>query len=555
MAFNFKEYDNEILFVPLGGSNEIGMNLNLYRYQKKWLMVDFGIGFANDYLPGVEVLVPDIGFLEEIRKDLLGLVLTHAHEDHLGAVPYLWEELKCPIYATPFTASVLKFKLERENIKGLQVNQVQTGSRTVLGPFNLELIDLTHSIPEMQAVAIRTDKGTILHTGDWKLDDNPLVGPVTNETSLNAYGDKGILAIVCDSTNVFVEGSSGSEAEVRKDLVEVIRGCQERVVVTTFASNIARLESIIHAAQDTGRRIVLAGRSLERMIAAAQESGYLRDAPEMLGEKAAMELPRSECLVISTGCQGEPRAALTRMARGEHPVIRLAPGDTVVFSSREIPGNEGRIGYIHNRLVEMGVDVITSLAHDIHVSGHPARDELARMYQMVRPQIAVPVHGEARHLHEHVKLAKQLQVPETVEASNGAVILLKQGQAKQVGQVKSGYIAVDGSSLIPVDSPIFGQRRRLRDEGVIFIALAMEAGELVARPALLAPGCLDPKQDLDLIEEMIDEVEDAVDAAISKKGHADKNIIDAVRQSLRKIIKRDLGKRPLIEIAITHLDV
>ncbi len=555
MAFDFKDYDDELLFVPLGGSNEIGMNLNLYRYQGKWLMVDFGIGFANDYLPGVEVLVPDITFLKEHKKDLLGLVLTHAHEDHLGAVPYLWEELKCPIYATPFTTSVLKFKLEAEKITGVPMHSVLPGSHTKLGPFDLEMIELTHSIPEMQALAIRTDKGVIMHTGDWKLDHDPLVGPVTNEKSLNAYGDEGVLAIVCDSTNVFVEGSSGSESDVRKDLVEVIRGCEERVIVTTFASNIARLESIIHAAQDTGRRVVLAGRSLERMIAAAQESGYLKDIPEMLGEKAAMELPRSQCLIICTGCQGEPRAALTRMARGEHPVIRLSPKDTVVFSSREIPGNESRIGYVINRLVEMGVDVITSLAHDIHVSGHPARDELARMYQMVRPQIAVPVHGEARHLHEHVKLAKQFQVPETVEASNGAVILLKKGQAQQVGQVKSGYIAIDGTSLLPVESPILSQRRRLRDNGVIFVSLAMESGDLMSRPVLIAPGCLDPKHDGDLIEDMLDEIEDTVEEVVNKKGHAGKHIEEAVRQSLRKMLKKTIGKRPLIEIAINNLNV
>lgn len=554
MAFNFNDYNDDILFVPLGGSNEIGMNLNLYRYKGKWLMIDFGIGFANDYLPGVEVIVPDVTFLETIRKDLLGLVLTHAHEDHIGAIPYLWEELQCPLYATPFTAAVINLKLEGEQLKGrLKVNEVELGSRLQIGPFDLELISITHSIPEMQAVAIRTEKGTIMHTGDWKLDANPMLGEVTNEKSLTAYGDDNVLAIVCDSTNVFVEGSSGSESDVRRELAALISKCPERVVVTTFASNLARLESIILAGQEAGRRIVLAGRSLGRMITAAQDSGYFKDIPEMYDEKAMRDIPRSECMIICTGCQGEPRAALTKIARGEHPSIRLTPNDSVIFSSRDIPGNESRIGYMQNLLVGMGVEVLTAHKHDIHVSGHPARDELARMYQMLRPQIAVPVHGETRHLHEHVKLAKQFQVPETIEASNGAVILLAKGNAKQVGMVQSGYIAVDGGSLIATDSPVFGQRRRLRDNGVIFVALVLQQAELIARPILQAPGCLDYKADADLLSELVDEVEDAVEETLRKKGMNEKQIEDAVRNAIRKIIKKDLGKRPLIEIAISHV--
>jgi ribonuclease J len=555
MAFNFNDYNDDILFVPLGGSNEIGMNLNLYRYRGKWLMIDFGIGFANDYLPGVEVLVPDVAFLNEIRKDLVGLVLTHAHEDHIGAVPYLWEELQCPIYATPFTAAVLKLKMERERLAGkLQINEVQIGSHLHLDPFDLELISVTHSIPEMQAIAIRTEKGCIMHTGDWKLDPTPMLGESTNELRLNAYGEEGVLAIVCDSTNVFVEGSSGSESDVRNALTEEIRKCSERVVVTTFASNIARLESIILAAVAAGRRIVLAGRSLERMIMAAQDSGYFKDIPEMIGEKAAMDIPRNECLIICTGCQGEPRAALTRIAQSDHPTIRLSPKDAVIFSSRDIPGNEARIGYIQNLLVERGIEVITpSAIREIHVSGHPARAELARMYQMVRPHIAVPVHGEARHLHAHTALAKQFQIPETVEASNGAVILLRKGEAKEIGRVQSGYIAVDGDSLIPTTSPLFGQRRRLRDEGIIFVSLVLEQGDLVARPILLAPGCLDIRSDADFIAEIIDEIENAVEQTVAKKGVVIKQIEDGVRHVIRKMIKADIGKRPLIEIAIASV--
>jgi ribonuclease J len=554
MALNFNEYNSDVLFVPLGGSNEIGMNLNLYRYQGKWLMVDFGIGFANDYLAGVEVIVPDTAFVEEIRKDIVGLVLTHAHEDHLGAVPYLWEDITFPVYATPFTASVLKLKLERERITlKAPINEVQLGSRFKIGSFDVELVSITHSIPEMQAVAIHTPQGVIMHTGDWKLDATPMLGEITNETRLKEMGDKGVLAIVCDSTNVFVEGRSGSEGDVRKELTEMIRHCPERVVVTTFASNVARLESIILAAVDAGRRIALAGRSLERMIAAAQDSGYLKDIPEMLDEKSAMGIPRNECLIICTGCQGEPRAALTKIARREHPFIRLAANDTVIFSSRDIPGNQSRIGYTHNLLVGQGVEVLTSHSAEIHVSGHPAKEELVQMYQMLRPQIAVPTHGEPRHLHEHAKLAKNLGVAETIEAENGAVILLSKGQAQQIGRVDSGYIAVDGNSLVATSSPIFSQRRRMRDNGIVLIALALQQADLMARPVLIAPGVLDNKLDRDLFEEITDAVEDAVQETLKKKGMDLRQIEESVRGAARKIIRSELGKRPLVEVAISQI--
>jgi ribonuclease J len=549
MTFNFKPYNNDLIFLPLGGSNEIGMNLNLYRYQGKWLMVDMGIGFTNDYLPGADVMVPDTRFIEDfIGDDLLGLVLTHAHEDHLGAVPYLYDILDCPIYATPFTANVLKAKLRGESVKGLQINEVQQGSRLDLEPFKLDLIDLTHSIPEMQAIAISTDAGTIMHTGDWKIDPNPVVGPVTDKKALSQFGDKGVLAIVCDSTNVFVEGTSGSEAEVKEELTKKIQACEQRVVVTTFASNLARLESIIKAGEAAGRKVFMAGRSFDRIIGAAKDAGYLEDCPELLPDKDAMSVPREQCMIICTGCQGEPRAALTRMARSDHPNVRLAPKDTVIFSSRDIPGNESRIGYLHNLLIGMGVEVITASKNDIHVSGHPARAELTEMYEMVRPQISVPVHGEARHLHEHVKLAKSLGVPETVEASNGAVILLKEGESGQIGTVDSGYVAVDGKTLTPTDSRIFSQRRKMRDEGIIFIALAMEDNRLVDVPAIQAPGCLDPQEDADILKEM----EEAIDEAVQDR-KTKKPLDQRVRTAARRIVKAELGKRPLIEISVLRV--
>lgn len=552
MAFNFKEYKDELLFVPLGGLNEIGMNLALYALDGKWLMIDCGIGFADEFLPGIEVVIPDISFIVEHKDDLLGLVLTHAHEDHLGAVPYLWEELQCPIYATPFTASLLKRKLSEEGIvKRVKVHELASGSRTHLGPFEIEMIPFTHSIPEMQGIALRTKKGVIMHTGDWKLDADPLVGPVTDEVTLKRYGDEGVLAMMCDSTNVFVEGESGSESEVRKHLVEVIRNCENRVAVTTFASNIARIETIIKAGEETGRHVALAGRSLWRMVEAAKESGYLKDSQQFLTDKEAMELPKNDVLLICTGCQGEPLAALSKIARGDHPAIRLSPGDTVIFASRKIPGNESSINHMHNTFVNKGIDVITDNEHFIHVSGHPGRTELARMYQLIRPKIAVPVHGEPRHIHEHAKLAKKLQVPEAVEAGNGSIILLKEGQAMEVGTVHSGYTAIDGTSMIATDSPVIKARRRLRDEGVVFVALAVDSRcEPAGSPKIAAPGCLDPQADAELIASIIEEVEEVME---KNGGIAENKFIEAVRLCIRRTLKQELGKKPMIEIQLVRV--
>ena len=546
MSFNFKPYNDQIIFVPLGGSNEIGMNLNLYHHKGKWLMIDMGIGFTNDHLPGADVIVPDTRFIEDhIGKNLLGLVLTHAHEDHLGAVPYLYDILDCPIYATDFTANVLEHKLKGENIEGMDIRRVEQASELEIGPFSLDLIDLTHSIPEMQAIAIRTEAGVIMHTGDWKIDPDPVVGAKTDKTALSKYGDDGVMAIVCDSTNVFVEGTSGSEADVKRELTAKIAECKNRVVVATFASNLARLESIIKAGEAAGRKVFMAGRSFGRIIASAKDAGYLADCPPLLDSDDAMSVPRDQCMIISTGCQGEPRAALTRMARGDHPKIRLSPKDTVIYSSRDIPGNESRIGYTQNLLIQQEVEVITAHKNDIHVSGHPAREELREMYQMVQPKISVPVHGEPRHLHEHVSLAKELGVKETVLASNGAIILLKEGEAKQIGTVPSGYIAIDGKVLTPTDSSIFSQRRRMRDDGIIFIALAMEEGRLIETPAIQAPGCLDRKEDADILND----IKASIERSLKDKKN-NKPLEQRVRTAVRKIVKAELGKRPLIEISI-----
>ena len=516
-------------------------------------MVDCGIGFAGDALPGVEVIVPDISFIVEHKKDLLGLVLTHAHEDHLGAVPYLWRELECPIYATPFTSCFLKNKLaEMGPGKKPQVIDMAVGSSVKIGPFDIELLELTHSIPEMQAVAITTSKGVIMHTGDWKFDADPLIGPVSNYAQLTKYGDGKVLAMVCDSTNVFVEGESGSEGEVRTHLTKMIAECTQRVLVTTFASNLARVATVIQAAQDAGRIVALAGRSMHRVVEAAQESGYLQHDIEFISDREVMNIPKQDVLILCTGSQGEPRAALTRISRGDHPTIRLTPGDTVIFSSRKIPGNEVKISGIHNRLVQNKIEVITDKDDFIHVSGHPCREELKRMYAMVRPQIAVPTHGEPRHLHEHAKLAKSLGVKKTVEAYNGAVVWLDSEEASVIGKVQAGYIGIDGLSLIPTDGEIIRTRRKLRDDGAVFASILLgKNNDLMYPPQIAVPGLLDIKEDQDLVDECIAEVAHALENIKARSG--DNDIKEQVRLCLRKLFKRELDKKPVIEVHLARV--
>ncbi len=548
MGFNFNQYNDDLLFLPLGGANEIGMNLNLYRYKGKWLMIDCGIGFAGPFLPGVEIVVPNIDAITPYKQDIVGLVVTHAHEDHVGAVPYLWSELGCPVYTTAFTAAVLKAKLVEEGLGGkVPIHEVKAGESYDLGPFTLEMVPITHSIPEMHAVAVKTDKGTVMHTGDWKLDADPMVGVTTDEKVLSRYGDEGVLAMVCDSTNVFVEGESGSEKDVRASLTDIIRECRERVVVATFSSNVARLETVIYAALSAGREVALAGKSIWRMVTAAQESGYLQDVPNFLTDKQGMERPRDKVCFIATGCQGESRAALSKIARGEHPMIRLTPGDTVVFSSRNIPGNELNVGFIQNKLVKMGVEVISSADGFVHVSGHPARMELERMYQLVRPKIAVPVHGEARHIHEHALYAKSLQVPIAIEPSNGVVINLTAEKPGIVGQVEVGLLAMDGTSLIDSNSSVIRTRRKLRDDGACIVSLVLnKKGELAAKPMISAPGCLDEEEDREFFGVLSEGIVDLMES----RGKRSKAAAELVHNHLRKAIRDELGKKPVLTVHI-----
>jgi ribonuclease J len=552
MVFKLEQHRDELLFVPLGGANEIGMNLNLYHYQGKWLMIDFGIGFADSaHTPGVDVIVPNINFLQQIKHDIVGLILTHAHEDHVGAAAYLWEDLECPVYATPFTAAFLRAKLMNEGLKGkgkASIKEVQLGAQLQLGPFSVEMVGLTHSIPEMQAIAIGTKAGVVLHTGDWKFDPDPLVGAASDVAMLKQYGEDGVLAMVCDSTNVFVEGRSGSESTVRENLIEEIEACEGRVFVATFASNVARLETICEAATATGRSIILAGRSLWRITDSAKEAGYLTQY-RFVAEGEADDIPRDKQLIICTGCQGEPMAALPKMVRGDHQTLRLVPSDTVIYSARIIPGNEKRINYVQNNLVRMGVEVVNDKGDTIHVSGHPARDELAEMYAHVRPKIAIPVHGEARHLHEHAKFARSLQVPMAIEPYNGAVLRISGDSPQIVGEVESGYMAIDGNTILDIDSPVIRMRRRMQDAGIIHVALAVDRDyTLVAEPGIAAPGSLDAENDADLIDAIKDELEDTMDSLPDKV--TEDKVKQAVRTTIRRIFKREVGKKPIILVEL-----
>ena len=543
----------ELVFLALGGAGEIGMNLNLYGLgpagKETWVMIDLGITFGGVQVPGVDVILPDPGFIVEHRDRLAGLVLTHAHEDHLGAVPYLWQRLQCPVYATPFTISILKRKLaETDFADQVEIIEVPLGGRFTVGPFDMELITLTHSIPEPNAIAIRTPVGTVLHTGDWKFDPDPVVGDAADVETLKRLGDEGVLALVCDSTNVFTPGESGSEAELLKSLSELIADAEGRVAVACFASNVARLETIAKAARTNGRDVVLAGRSLVRINDAARENGYLADVPAFLEEEDAGHLPKDKAVIVCTGSQGEPRAALSRIANDDHPNVTLGEADLVIFSSRIIPGNEASIGRLHNQLVRRGIRVVNTTDHFVHVSGHPARDELTRMYQLSRPKLAVPVHGELRHLREHARLALECQVPMAIAAENGAMIRLGPGKPQITGTVPVGRLAADGNRLVPMDGELIRSRTRTVYNGAAVVTLVLNGfGGLAAEPELSAIALLELGDD-----PITDEAKEAARAAIeglkAKQRGDDETVREAVRIAVRRSFRKSLDKNPVITV-------
>ena len=551
----FERDEKGLYFVPLGGSGEIGMNLNLYAYRDQWLMLDCGVTFGEEEHAGVDVIMPDPAFIVERKDKLLGIVATHAHEDHIGAIPYLWPQLQCPIWATPFTASLLKAKLEEAGLAGkAKITIVPMSGRFSIGPFDLELVTLTHSIPEPNAVAIRTPVGTVMHTGDWKLDPDPLVGDVTDEAALIRIGDEGVMAMVGDSTNALKDGVSGSEGELREALTELIGRYQGRVAVACFASNVARLSTIAYAAQSHGRDVALIGRSLWRIDKAARENGYLADVPRFLTEEEAGYVPADRILLICTGSQGEPRAALARIARDDHPHITLEDGDVVIFSSRIIPGNEKAISRLQNGLVRLGVEVVTEADHFVHVSGHPARAELVRMYQMVRPHVAIPVHGEARHLAAHADLAMECQVSDALIIENGDVVRLDAQGASIAGQVPAGRIASDGRRLIPLDGSVLQQRKRVANQGALVATVIVDhAGGLAAPPQIALIGLVEAHETADMSVKLRDAAITAVESLPKAMRRDDASVRDAASRALRKAVNERIGKRALIEVNLVRL--
>ncbi len=541
-----KDYtpENELLFLALGGSGEIGMNVNLYGCQGKWLMVDLGMTFSGNEYPGVDLVFADLQFIEDRADDLVGIVLTHAHEDHIGAVPYFAEELGVPLYATPFTADLVRRKLQEAGlVDKIELNVVEGTDSFALGPFDISYVPLAHSIAEGHALLIDTPHGRIFHTGDWKLDEEPIIGDPTTEAELTELGDDGILAMVCDSTNVFNPEASGSEGAVNDALMrEVALHGGKPPVVTTFASNVARLHTLGEVAEATGRRICVAGRSLDRIIEVSQDNGYLLDFPDPVDFDTAMRLPRGEVLVLATGGQGEPRAALSRMSESNHP-IELVRGDVVLFSSRQIPGNEIAVGAIQNRLAARGIEIVTDRQSPIHVSGHPGRPELQALYEWLRPDVLVPVHGEMRHMHEQARLGEASGIPRAIVQKNGEVVRLAPGKAAKLGEVPAGRLVLDGDIIVPADGEAITMRRRIAREGIV-IAFIDHRG----RPTVHGIGL---PLDEDYADFVAEAQSDIAKATGRLRGSARKDpaeVKEAVRLAVRRAATRWSGKRPQVRV-------
>lgn len=537
---------NELLFLALGGSGEIGMNVNLYGCEGKWLMVDCGITFADPQYPGIDVILPDLQFIEERLDDLVGIVLTHGHEDHIGALPYLAEDLGVPLYATPFTAGLIRGKLEEEgNANRVKLRVIQPNAPFDLGPFGVTFVPMSHSIPEASALLIDTPYGRIFHTGDWKLDAAPVIGHPSSPAELAAIGEDGILALVCDSTNIFNNEASGSESDVFSGLMDVISKAKGRVMVTSFASNAARLHTLGKVAIETGRSLCVQGRSLDRILKVARATGYLKDFPETIDAEAAMRLPRAKVLVVATGGQGEERAALARVANGQHP-IALASGDTVVFSSKQIPGNEVAIGRIQNQLAAKGVIMITDRQAHVHVSGHPGRPELLQMYRWMKPEILMPVHGEMRHLMEHARFGLSESIPRALVQTNGDIVRLAPGAPTKIGNAPVGRLVLDGDVILPGDGQTINERRKLALNGQISVAVAIGSRGLIGTPQVRIQG-IPVEEDR---EPFLEETVSAVIAATKQGGRDRDKLREQIRLATRKVATRWTGKKPNVDVLL-----
>lgn len=545
----------QFVFLPLGGSGEIGMNMNLYGYgppsARKWIMIDCGVQFGDFSTPGIDLICPDPAYILEQRDNLLALILTHGHEDHIGAVALLAPKLGCPVYATPFTAALVRRKFE-EHGGAVDLRIVDISARFELGPFDIEFVTLTHSIPEPNGVIVRTQLGTVLHTGDWKIDPEPALGPATDDQALRALGDEGLLAMVCDSTNVLSKGESGSESRVRESLVRLIAEQEGRVAVTTFASNVSRVVSICDAAAACGRSVCLLGRSMLRVVDAAREVGILPDHLTFVDPPEAGFLPREHVLYLCTGSQGERQAALARIARDEHRDLTLSEGDTVIFSSKIIPGNERQIYTLINDLVELGAHVITEKDEFVHVSGHPCQDELQKMYEWARPRYSIPVHGEARHLEAHADFALSLGVEDAISPRNGDLVRLAPGAPDIIDEVPSGRLFLDGRLLLPEGAPPMRERRKLAYEGIITVALTLDDdGRLAAPPAIGGLGAPRAGEDGEPFSlELQKVVEDGLQRLSPRKRLDDEAITISVQRAVRNRMTELWGRRPIVGVLI-----
>ena len=549
----------ELLFCPLGGSGEIGANMNLYAYGKendhKWIIIDMGVSFADDSIPGVDLIMPDPGFIIDKKDDLLGIVLTHAHEDHIGAVAHIWPKLKCKIYATPFTATLLveKFKEKKIDIVS-HLKIVALNSKIKLGHFEIDFVTLTHSILEPNGLCIKTPLGTILHTGDWKIDPNPLIGGTIDEAKLKKIGDNGVSAMICDSTNIFSPGRAGSESEVRDSLLRIMELKTKRLLVTSFASNVARMESIFYCAKKTGRNICLVGRSMQRIYKAAKKCGYLKGLINPVEPKEAKKIEKNKILYLATGSQGEPMGAMTRIVNGVHPEVFLESGDCVIFSSKIIPGNEKKLYQLQNLIVKNKIEIITEENAFVHVSGHPNRDDLKDMYKWVKPKCVIPVHGEHRHMVEHVSFAKEMQVPKALLIENGDIIkILPNENPSIIDKAPSGRVYLDGSVNVESDSQSIKDRKNLSLNGYLEITLIVSNNGKIKKPIISFKGIPENNEHEPFIFDIEDEIFNICRTFSLDSKNQQNNLIETIKQNCRRIVREKTGKKPFTNINIARI--
>jgi len=550
----------EFIFCPLGGSGEIGMNMNLFAYgnpeNRKWIIVDIGVTFADETIPGIDLIYPDPGFIVDKKEDLLGLILTHAHEDHIGAIAHIWPKLLCNIYATPFTSVLIqeKFKEKKIDIRN-KLKIVDLNGSVKLDPFKIEFVTLTHSILEPNGLSIETPAGIVLHTGDWKCDPNPLIGETINEKKLSQIGKQGVLAMICDSTNVFSPGRAGSELDVRKSLLKIMEHQRKRIIVTSFASNVARMESIFYCAEKIGRRISLVGRSMHRIYKAAQQCGYLKDLIEPVDPREAKKISREQIVYLCTGSQGEPNGAMMRISNYIHPDVMIESGDTVIFSSKIIPGNEKKLYKLHNQLVKNGIDVISEENEFVHVSGHPNRDDLKDMYNWVKPKSVIPVHGEHRHMIEHINFAKEMQVPYPVGVENGDIVQLYPGEKpKVVDKAPVGRIYIDGKISVDEESRSVKERKNLSFNGFLEITIIVNnSGSIIKKPIISFRGIPSNEESSNFAFELEDKIRDICRTFSLKNSNQEQNLIEALKTNCRKAVKEKTGKRPYTNVNLIRI--